>query len=140
MNIRRGLFTLFFICGLLLIIFTSFGQQKHISLKVYLILIIIARLLKTIVYLKRIRIKLSNLLKKKNIIWYLMKKLKLMKQSYIYIKVVIADSLRISEWKSIAPQGNGLSGYFQKKMCMNIKMKKILLKSYFLMQREIFKQ
>jgi len=53
--------------------------------------------------------------------------------------VVIADSLRISEWKSIAPQGNGTIRVLQKKMCMNIKMKKIYKKviSY---AREIFKQ
>ena len=129
MNIRRGLFTLFFICGLLLIIFTSFGQQKHISLKVYLILNNHRQVIKNdSLFESGLRIKLSNLLKKKNIMLVPNEETETYEQSYIYIKVVIADSLRISEWKSIAPQGNGTIRVLPKENVYEYKDEKDIIK------------
>ncbi|MGD1005963.1 MAG: hypothetical protein ABR980_01870 [Ignavibacteriaceae bacterium] len=129
MNIRRGLFTLFFICGLLLIIFTSFGQQKHISLKVYLILNNHSQVIKNdSLFESGLRIKLSNLLKKKNIMLVPNEETETYEQSYIYIKVVIADSLRISEWKSIAPQGNGTIRVLPKENVYEYKDEKDIIK------------
>ena len=129
MNIRRGLFTLFFICGLLLIIFTSFGQQKHISLKVYLILNNHSQVIKNdSLFESGLRIKLSNLLKKKNIMLVPNEETETYEQLYIYIKVVIADSLRISEWKSIAPQGNGTIRVLPKENVYEYKDEKDIIK------------
>jgi hypothetical protein len=108
MSIKRGLLSFFLISGLLLTIFTSFGQQKQNRLKAYLILNNQSKIIKNdSLFEKGLRTKLSSLLKKKNITLIPNDETETYEQPYIYIKAVIADSLRISEWKSIAPQGDG---------------------------------
>jgi hypothetical protein len=62
MSRRRGLFTIFFIWSLVLIIFTSFGQQKHTVFKAYLMLNDQSKVIQNdSLFEKGLRTKLSSL-------------------------------------------------------------------------------
>jgi hypothetical protein len=107
MNIKWGLFSLIVIAGLLLVNYTLSGLQPYKRIKAYLILNNQSKIIKNdSLFEKNIRSRLTGLLKKKNITLISNKETETADQEYLYIKIVINDSLRISEWKNIAPQSN----------------------------------
>ena len=115
MNIKWGLFCFFLISGLLLTNFTS-GQKKHTGLKAYLIVHNQSTVIKNdSLFEKELRTQLRSVLKKKNIILIPNEETETFEQPHFYIKVDISDSLRISDWKSIASQGLGVVNVLPKK-------------------------
>ena len=105
MNIKWCLFFVLFIFGLLLTNFTS-GQKKHTTLKAYLILNNQNTAIKNdSLFEKELRMQLGELLKKENITLAPNEEMETAEKMHLYIKVDISDSLRISYWKSMAPQG-----------------------------------
>ena len=116
MNIKWSLFSIFLFSVLLLTDFTSSGQQKHKALKAYLILKNQnADIIKDSLFEKELRTQLNSVLKKKNITLVPNEEMETPEQMHLYIQVNIADSLRISYWKSVAPQGVGMINVLPKK-------------------------
>jgi hypothetical protein len=106
MNIKRSLFYCFLISGLLLINFNSTGQQKHKVFKAYLILKNQNSVIKNdSLFEKELRSQLSSLLKKKHFTLVSNEEMETAGQLNLYFQVDIADSLKLSYWKSVAPQG-----------------------------------
>ena len=104
MNIKWCLFFVLFIFGLLLTNFTS-GQKKHTTLKAYLILNNQNTAIKNdSLFEKELRMQLGELLKKENITLAPNEEMETAEQLNLYFQVEIVDSLKLSYWKSVAPQ------------------------------------
>jgi hypothetical protein len=108
MKIQLGLFSAILFSILILAEFTSSGQQKHTGIKAYLIIKNQSSIIKNdSLFEAGLRTRLSRELKKKNIILVPNEEMETAEKMHLYIKVDISDSLRISYWKSMAPQSNG---------------------------------
>jgi hypothetical protein len=86
----------------------SAGQKKHTGLKAYLILKNNSSIIKNdSLFEKNLRVKLSGLLKKDNIILVSNEEMETPEQLHLYIYVNISDSLRISADKK-GSEGSGV--------------------------------
>ncbi|MDR3627499.1 MAG: hypothetical protein P4L45_11730 [Ignavibacteriaceae bacterium] len=106
MKLKHGLISVLLLSILLLCNSLSAGQKKHTGLKAYLILKNTSTIIKTdSLFEKDLRVKLSKLLKKNNIILVSNEVMETPEQPHLYIYINISDSLRISADKK-GSEGN----------------------------------
>lgn len=107
MKLKWGIFSVLLLSVFLISNFLYAGQKKHTGLKAYLILKNKSTIVKgDSLFEKDLRINLSKLLKKDNIILVSNDEMETLEQLHLYIYITINDSLRISTNKSGAEGNN----------------------------------